>query len=573
MTTYSITPHLYPSAAELELPGSKSEVNRLLVLAALSGREVTVEGVSASDDVRYMVSGIAALGYLAQLDAEGRTIRVGPRQPDAPTSGEMFCGNAGTAVRFLVSLAAITPGNWTVTGDERMQTRPMQPLIDAWRQLGVVVTRDGKDLRVVGARPAGGKVLIDGSVSSQFVSSLLLIGAALPSGVDVELVGPVASRGFLEWTIKLIQRFGVGATLRGRRAFVEGGYGDVPASVRASADWSAMGVWTCLNHLTGGRVRGRNLKRRSGQPDEWLDEALRRMQTPASRTIDVSLIPDQFLNLACLAAMLDGTTRLIGAANVRVKECDRVAVVTRELRKCGADVTEHEDGLTVRGGAPLHGVTVDPEGDHRVAMAFALLGARVPDIDISEPDCVSKSYPGFWRDLEKVRELHLPVALVGMRGAGKSTLGRALATHLGADFVDSDEEFAAQHGPISPFVAARGWPAFREKEAQVIKEELLPGRVLALGGGALETAAVRERLRQRAIVIYLEAAAALLRERIDGSDRPTVTGAPIVAEVDDLVSRRAPLFQAAADRTIDASLQLQDQVTAAAAALSLEHRS
>ena len=153
MTTHRITPHLYPSAAELELPGSKSEVNRLLVLAALSGHEVSIEGVSASDDVRYMVDGVAALGYFAQLDTEGRTIRVGPRQRGAPTSGEMFCGNAGTAVRFLVSLAAITPGNWTVTGDARMQTRPMQPLIDAWRQLGVVVTRDAKDLRVVGARP------------------------------------------------------------------------------------------------------------------------------------------------------------------------------------------------------------------------------------------------------------------------------------------------------------------------------------------------------------------------------------------------------------------------------------
>ena len=573
MTTYRITPHLYPSAAELELPGSKSEVNRLLVLAALSGREVSIEGVSASDDVRYMVNGVAALGYFARLDCEGRTIRVGPRRQGAPTSGEMFCGNAGTAVRFLVSLAAITPGNWTVTGDARMQTRPMQPLIDAWRQLDVVVTRDSEHLRIVGGRPTGGKVSVDGSVSSQFVSSLLLVGAALPSGVDIELVGPIASRGFLEWTTKMIQSFGVDATLRGQRACVKRGYGDVPASVRASADWSSMGTWTCLNHLTGGRVRGRNLQRQSGQPDEWLDDALQRMQTPASRTIDVSLIPDQFLNLACLAAMLNGTTRIVGAANVRVKECDRVAVVTRELCKCGADVTEHDDGLTVRGGAMLRGVTVEPEGDHRVAMAFALMGSQVPGIEIAEPDCVSKSYPGFWQDLEEVRQQHLPIVLVGMRGAGKSTLGRALAAHLDADFVDSDEAFTQRHGPISEYVAARGWTAFREVETQIIDEELRPRRVVALGGGSLETGATRERLRRRAAVIYLEATSALLRNRIAGSDRPSVTGAPIVTEVDDLLFQRAPLYQEVADRTVDASLPLQAQIDAAAAPLTKTVRS
>ena len=547
----------FPSDAQLEVPGSKSEANRLLVIAALSGATVTVRGASPTDDVRHLVGGLTVLGYDAEfVDEASGTVRVGPRRADAPHKGELFCGNAGTAVRFLVSVAAITPGEWTVTGDEHMRRRPIQPLVDAWRRLGVDLDAcDGcPPVRIRGDRPAGGDVTVDGSISSQFVSSLLLVGARLPNGLRLTFEGQLASRSYAHLTVDLLARFGVDAALQAAHARVAPGYGDPPAEIAVGGDWSGMGVWTCRNHLDGSRITSDNLVASSGQADEALGYVLRTLAGPGERTVDVEPLPDQFLDLAIVAALRDGTTNLIGAQNVRVKECDRVAVMARELRRCGADLDEHPDGLTIRGGRPLHGASIDPEADHRVAMAFALLGTFVPGMSIRDPDCVSKSYPTFWDDLERVRRQHRAVAIVGMRGAGKTSLGRALAERLGSRFVDTDYVFVAAHGPIAPFVAANGWPAFRAAEARIVADSLRPGTVVATGGGAVEDAATRDQLRARSFVIHLEAPAELLRRRVADSDRPSLTGAAITDEVEAVLLRRAPLYGAIAHRTLDATL-------------------
>jgi 3-phosphoshikimate 1-carboxyvinyltransferase len=566
MSAREVRPLAFPSDAALSVPGSKSEANRLLVIAALSQRRVVVHGASPTDDVRHLVRGLGTLGYEARFVDEGRgTVQVGPRAADAPTRGELFCGNAGTAVRFLVSVAAVTPGEWIVTGDAHMQKRPIQPLVDAWRRLGVDLDARGgcPPVRVRGGLPDGGDVSIDGSVSSQFVSSLLMVGAALPAGLRASFEGSLASRSYAQLTVSLLHRFGIDATLTATHARVARGYGDVPAEVQVGGDWSGMGAWSCLGHLDGSRVRSDNLVQGSGQADEALGAVLDALRGPGERTIDVEPLPDQFLNLAVVAALRDGTTRLVGAHNVRVKECDRVAVMARELRRCGADLDEHADGLTIRGGRALHGATIDPEADHRVAMAFALLGSLVPGVSIDDPGCVAKSYPTFWDDLDAVHAQHRPVALVGMRGAGKTTLGRALAQHLGSRFVDTDQRFVAAHGDLAAFVAAHGWPAFREVEQGLVADALQAGCVVATGGGAIESDATRDLLRTRACVVYVEAPLELLQQRVRGSGRPSLTGAPIDAEVEPVLARRAPLYRSIAHRTVDATLAADRQLAAA----------
>ncbi len=561
----AIEPLRWPADAELTLPGSKSEANRLLVVAALSGQRVRIVGATPSDDVRHLVAGLATLGFLARfLDEDAGVVEVGPRSLLAPTGGELFCGNAGTALRFLVSVAAITPGEWVLTGDADLQRRPIGPLVAAWQQLGVAITdTDGcPPVRVRGGHRTGGEVSLDASVSSQFVSSLLLVGARLTTELDIRLTGPLASAQYAHLTLATLARCNVQAmAIADQRFVVMPGFGALPAELPVAGDWSGMGIWTCLQFLTGSRLRATNLQRGSQQADEQLGTVLETLRGQGERTIDVAPLPDQFLALAITAALRPGLTRFVGGANLRVKECDRIAVVARELRKCGARVEELPDGLVVHGGALLHGARIDPERDHRVAMAFSLLGCVVPGIVVENPDCIAKSYPTFWRDLDTVLATRRCVTVVGMRGAGKSTFAKALAAATGSPWLDTDDAFVAQHGPIAGFVAENGWPAFRAIEATLVTEALAPGRIVSTGGGAIEDPHTRERLREHSLVVWLDGSVDLLRERIAaGTARPSLTGAPIADEVATVLAHRRPLYEGLATLRLDAATPTAQQV-------------
>ena len=555
---------LWPSDAQLVMPGSKSSANRLLVIAAMSGRTVTVRGVTPSDDVRYMIAGLRTLGFAVQHDEAAGVANVGPRGGDAPSSGVIHCGNAGTTLRFLVSVAALTPGEWTLTGDDAMQWRPIGPLTAAWRHLGVDAC-DAAGYPPVRVRttapPRGGRVDLDASQSSQFASSLLLVGAALRDGVKLHFTGALASADYLKLTSLALQPFGVDMAMTATGMRVAPGCGRAPGTVQVDGDWSSMGVWTCLDHLTGSRVHANNLAD-APHPDRALADALGVMPSDGEHTIDVSAFPDQFLNLAIVAAHRSGTTRLVGGANLRIKECDRIAVMARELTKLGVDVREQPDGLVVRGGRPLRAGSVDPEHDHRVAMAFALAGLLTPGITIADPDCVTKSYPRFWHDLGQVAAQRRCIAVIGMRGAGKSTFARAFAAATGVIVHDTDARFVAEHGPIGAFVEVHDWPAFREQEERFVAEALVPATIVSTGGGAIESAATRDLLGQRTLVIWLDAPADLLRARLaaDPARRPSITGAPVLVEIEALLRRRNPLYAEVGHLRIDAALPPQQQV-------------
>jgi shikimate kinase len=407
----------------------------------------------------------------------------------------------------------------------------------------------------------GGIVQLDASVSSQFVSSLLLVGARLRRGITIEFPGAVASFDYAVWTCRTLARFGVGATLTPTGAAVPPGCRFVAPTqpIVVDGDWSSMGVWTCLAHLNGSRLVATNLRPDSGQADEGLARVLAEWPATGEHTIDVAPLPDQFLVLAVVAAFWPGTTRFVGGANLRHKECDRLAVMARELRRIGGDVDELPDGLVVRGGRPLRGATIDPAADHRVAMALALAGLLVGGMRIALPDCVAKSYPSFWRDLAQVAASRLPVVVVGMRGVGKSTFARAFAATAAAECIDVDAEFVGRHGPIAEFVAAHGWPRFRAEEERLLAAALRPGCVVATGGGAIESEATRRLLRDRALVVWLAADATLVRQRLsaaatDAAPRPSVTGRGLLDEVPTLLARRDPLYAEVATVRLDAAL-------------------
>ena len=565
-----IEPLRWPADVELVLPGSKSEANRLLVAAALSGRRVTLTGATAGADVRHLVQGLATLGYEATWrDEASGMVAVGPRADAAPTRGTIDCGNAGTALRFLCSVAAITPGEWILTGDAAMRRRPIGPLVAAWRRLGVAAedTAGCPPVRVRGrADVQGGDVTLDASASSQFVSSLLLVGAALPSGIHVTWSGALASAGYVALTVRALARLGVTAEAGDGSARVRPGHGAVPEALAVHGDWSAMGVWTCLAHATGSRVTAANLARDSGQADEGLAALLHRLDGPGDRTIDVAALPDQFPNLAVLAAHRDGTTTFTGGANLRHKESDRIAVMARGLAQIGVRAEERPDGLVVHGGrADASPATIDPAADHRIAMAFALAGLLGPAVSIADPGCVAKSYPGFWQDLATVVGSPRCVVVVGMRGAGKTTFAAALAAATVLPHVDTDRLFEQRFRPIAEFVAKYGWHNFRDLEAELVAESLQPGRIVSTGGGAIEHPATQALLEEHGLVIWLDADAERLRARIaeDPRPRPSVTGAPVAEEVEALLARRRPLFERCATIRLDASLPTEALVAEA----------
>lgn len=554
----------WPSEAKLTMPGSKSVANRLLIAAAVAGRPMTLRGVTASDDVRHLIAGLCTLGFAVRFDEAAARVDVGPRDQRV-RRGELFCGNAGTALRFLVSLAAITPGEWILTGDQAMQRRPSGPLVATWRQLGLDI-HDQNGCPPIRVRsdgvPTGGTITLDGTVSSQFVSSLLLVGAGLPAGIDIHVHGDLVSAHYVDLTCRTLLRLGAKAVRTEHGASVQAGFAPCAPTAEVEGDWSSMGVWTCLDYLTGSRVTSTNLELASAQPDEALAALLHTIPRQGDHTIDTRNMPDQFLNLAIVAAHRRGVTRLVGGEHQRQKECDRIAVMARELRKLGVDVQELPDGLSIRGGCPLRPATIEPERDHRMAMAFALAGLLAPGIRIADPECVTKSYPSLWSDLARVATQLRCIAVVGMRGAGKTTFARAFATATGVVHVDSDERFAAEYGPIEPFVAMHGWAAFRRHEERLVADALVPATVFSTGGGAIESPDSRRALREGAIVVWLDADASLLRSRLtaDARGRPSVTGASVADEVGDLLARRRPLYEGVAHVRADAALPTAQQV-------------
>jgi 3-phosphoshikimate 1-carboxyvinyltransferase len=613
-----IQPLLAPARARFELPTSKSAANRVLIAAALSGRRVELGPLDSNADIEAVLNGLAVFGFSVERREAGVTLGPGPRRPHR--EGRIACGAAGTALRFLAALAALLPGRWELCGSARLAERPIEDLAAALRGLGAEVQRadapgiggesgasreaiepDGAAERAllwIRGRPAEAppprRIGLDARLSSQFLSALLLVGAELgPEGLEIELSGPLASAEYAQLTARVLARFGVevrreGALWRVRR--IGAGAPQASAAATASAramagaaatagaagpsaaerlelpaDWSAMGVWSCLAHATGSRIEAPGLDPDDGQPDARLAGLLAELDRPGPLELDVGACPDQFMNLAVLAAARSAPTRLTGAANLRHKESDRIERMRAALAALGAQVRAEPDGLWIAGRpARWRGALLDCAEDHRLAMAFALHGLLAGGVRLSGAECVAKSYPRFFEHLTALRAATRPVALVGQRSAGKSTLGRALAQATGARFMDTDALFAAAHGPIHAFVDAHGWEPFRDAEQRLLAEALAPGRVLALGGGALEREASRRLLAAQALAVWIDTPRELLLARLSlpGERRPAVLGGTLSAELDALEARRRPLFEAAAALRVDGALELDAQVEA-----------
>jgi 3-phosphoshikimate 1-carboxyvinyltransferase len=448
-----ILPLSKPPHARISVPGSKSITNRALVLAALraKGFAYAIRGGLRSEDTEIMIDCLRALGFRVLTDWQDGLVSVSSR-PEEPTipAGEanLFVGNSGTTMRFLTALVSLGAGRYRLDGVPRMRERPIEDLLGALRQLGVNAYSEkgnGCPPVMVEARGLdGGRVHIKGDISSQFLSGLLLAAPYARDKITIEVDGPLVSRPYVDMTVKMLHRWGLFIlddyangefqvlTCRareldekvqdqiGQAAFHDGFDPRRHTLLRdyeVEPDASAASYFGAAAAVCGGEITLPGLGERSIQGDMRFFELLEEMgcrvdKSDAALTVagarlhgidvDMNDISDTVMTLAAVACFADTPTTIRNVAHIRFKETNRLAALAAELRRIGAQVDEHEDGLTIT-PRPLHGAVVETYRDHRMAMSLAVVGLRVPGILIKDPGCAAKTYPGFFDDLEKLR--------------------------------------------------------------------------------------------------------------------------------------------------------------------------
>lgn len=406
-----------PVDLALSAPPSKSLTHRALVAASLADGPSILYDPLLADDTRLTIEGLRRLG--ATIEVGDRVVGVeGAGGPLVADDGTVLnCGNSGTTLRLLASVAALADARVTLTGSARMRERPIGPLGTALEAIGATVRYpavDGLPPIEVAGPLRGGEVAVDGGVSSQFASSLLLAAPLMPGGLVLRLASPPVSRSYLDLTAGVMAAFGTNVERRGYERFAVGRGGYAGTAYAVEGDWSSASYLFALAAALGGKVTVRNLDPASAQGDRWFVTALAAMGCAVSSGPDgvtverdgplrgikceMSSAPDTVQTLAVIAALAEGPTRITGVGHLRHKESDRLAVTADRLRGLGAGATVEEDALTVV-PAPLHGGSIDPAGDHRTAMAFTVLGLAVGDVAVDDPGCVAKSWPGFWSAL------------------------------------------------------------------------------------------------------------------------------------------------------------------------------
>lgn len=406
----------------ITIPGSKSITNRALLLAAAAKGTSRLTGLLRSDDSYWCMNSLSRLGVQINMEGETAVIEgVNGKWPNQ--TGELYVGAAGTVARFLPGLLASGNGTWRIRGSKRMSERPLAPLLSELADLGAGITYEQTEgclpyrLEARGLR--GGNAVLSGSISSQFISGLLMCAPLMEQALTLRIDGAVVQREYVEMTIAMMRMFGVGSVVEenGQKITVNPGAYEAPSSHTVlEPDVSTCGYFWSLAALTNGRIRIQGISRHSLQPDIELVHVLEQMgctvihgndfievsgteQLKGNLTIRMRKWSDQTLTVAALAVFADGPITMIDAAHIRHHECDRISAICTELRKLGIQVDEHHDGLTVYPGRPGPAL-LNPHDDHRMAMALALIGAKVPGIRIADPGCVSKTCPDYWDRLE-----------------------------------------------------------------------------------------------------------------------------------------------------------------------------
>ena len=414
-----VIPKTGPLDATVTAPPSKSYSVRALLLGAMSDGTTAISNCLDADDTRYALEALRAIGY----DISGsisRELYIGARKTMSANEVPIFVGNAGTAMRFFTGWLAFTPGRYVLSGEERMHQRPIGDLVEVLLQIGAEVEYVEKEgyppLRIRGKRMRGGfDVKISAETSSQFVSALMLGGATLPDGITLH-VSTMASGPYIDITADILTTFGARVEKSGNNIRVRAGR-LAKSEYAVEGDYSSASYWFAAAAATRGTMRVRGLANPTAQGDAGFLDILKKMGCGVTTgdvitvsahdqlrggTFDCNSTPDIVPTLAAIAPLASSPVEIVNVANLRVKESDRLATVTSELRRLGATVEEKSDGLVIQPGWSSEPATIETHNDHRIAMSFAISGLARGNVTIGDERVVSKSYPRFWKTLDEV---------------------------------------------------------------------------------------------------------------------------------------------------------------------------
>lgn len=423
LSSLKIKPITHLLNAAVRVPGSKSLTNRALLIAALANGTTRLTNALFSDDSCYFAQALQTLGFDVQLDEANHEMTVNGLGGKIPAKkAELFIGNAGTAARFLSAFLTLGNGEYILDGEPRMRERPIGDLIDALHQLGVELEAKNNcpPVEIFAKGLSGGKTKIAGNISSQFLSALLMVAPYAQSAIEIELTTDLNSKPYVDMTVATMKDFGVGIDRDEYSHFTIHPASYSPLSTYAiESDASAASYFFVAPAICGGTVRVENISSNSKQGDLAFLDVLAQMGCEIKegenyievtgaellQGIDVDMrdIPDTAQTLAAVAPFASSLTRIRGIASARVKETDRVHATCAELARLGVSVEEHEDGMTIHPCETMRPAVIQTYNDHRMAMAFSLVGLRFDGVTIENPSCVSKTFPNFFEVLDGLR--------------------------------------------------------------------------------------------------------------------------------------------------------------------------
>jgi 3-phosphoshikimate 1-carboxyvinyltransferase len=408
--------------AQVTMPGSKSYTQRAMIMSALAEGDSRLQGPLISEDTGYLAEALRLLGATLEIENGDLLVQGSAGRINNPGKA-IYLGYNGTAMRLLTTVVCLGKGEFILTGAPRLLERPVQPLLEALKTLGVKALSKDKPgfppVIIEAGGLQGGKVTFKNIESSQYISSLLISAPLAREEFNLALEGSIPSMPYVEMTVALMKRFGVEVTretptrffIKSRQTYkgivcpIEG---DVSSAsyffLAAALCRGTIRVQPIPSETLQGDIRFLKVLEGLGctviKGDQWVEVSSENLISE-DLIFDLGDMPDMVPTLAILAACRPGRTIIKNVAHLRIKESNRLEALVRELTKTGIKAEETEDGLIIEGGKP-HGAEIDTYNDHRIAMSFAVLGLVVPGIKIIDPDCVNKSFPGFWEELKKL---------------------------------------------------------------------------------------------------------------------------------------------------------------------------
>lgn len=571
----------------IEIPGSKSYTNRALVIAALATGTTILKNPLFSDDTIYTIEALRNLGVKItrittnELEIQGTGGDF--TKPDEP----LFLGNAGTGIRFITALLGLTNFKTRITGNRRMQHRPIKDLVTSLRNLGIKISTVNKNgfppVKVQGGNFKGGEIEMDGHVSSQFLSAILMIGSYAENDTIINIKGDLVSKPYIDITIDIMNKFGVHVTNEDYRKFtIKSGQRYESIKYLIEGDASSASYFFALSALHQIPLNITNVPIETKQADIRFLNVLEKMgcttcddergiqiaapsHLKALGEIDLNSMPDAAMTVAIVAAFAEGKTTLTNLNNLKIKESNRIAGLVTELRKIGVKCKDLHDGIEIEGDpSHTHGhALISTYRDHRMAMCFSILASKINDIQILDPECISKTYPNFFKDLKKtgikVEMKKIPnITLTGMRGSGKTRLGKTIAKKLYKTFVDTDSEIENQEKMTIPqIIKKHNWFYFRKKEKYIVRNiSKMENVVIGSGGGVIIDKENERTLKKNTTIVFLKCDLDILENRLSlhNQNRPALTNKKSLREeLEEVWEKRKDRYTESADIIYDVS--------------------